>query len=61
MDGLARAVGDGLVGLWANAFEAIGAALRGAWNQLLLTVPGPLLVVLGFVALVSLAWVLARR
>jgi hypothetical protein len=61
MDGLARAVGDGLVGLWANAFEAIGAALRGAWNQLLLTVPGPLLAVIGFVALVSLAWVLARR
>jgi len=61
MDGLARAVGDGLVGLWANAFETIGAALRGAWNQLLLTVPGPLLAVIGFVALVSLAWVLAKR
>jgi len=61
MDGLARAVGDALVGLWANAFEAVGAVLRGAWNQLLLTVPGPLLAVLGFVALVSLAWVLAKR
>lgn len=61
MDGLLRAVGDGLVGLWANTFEAIGAALRGAWNQLLLTVPGPLLALIAFVVLAGLAWVLAKR
>lgn len=61
MDGLLRAVGDGLVGLWANTFETIGAALLGAWNQLLLTVPGPLLALVVFLSLVSVAWVLAKR
>lgn len=61
MDGLLRTVGDGLGGLWANTVEAIGAALRGAWNQLLLTVPAPLPVPIAVVALAGLAWVLAKR
>ncbi len=61
MDALARAVGEGLAGLIAGTFGAIGAALRGlvAWAQTIL--PGPWLFVVAFVVLLVLAWNLARR
>ena len=61
MDGLAGSVGNGITGLVAGAFDAIGAALRGivdAGNQAL---PGGLFFVLLFVLAVAGAWTLAKR
>lgn len=61
MDGLAGAVGDGITGLVAGAFDAIGGALRGivaAGNQAL---PGGLFWAVIFVLLVAAGWTLAKR
>lgn len=61
MDGLARSVGDGITGLVAGAFDAIGRALRGivdAGNQAL---PGGLFFALIFVLLLVGAWTFAKR
>ena len=61
MGGLIQSVGDGITGLVAGAFDAIGAALRGivdAGNQAL---PGGLLWVVVFVVAVGAAWTLAKR
>ena len=61
MDGLLRSVGNGITGLVAGAFDAIGAALRGivdAGNQAL---PGGLFWAVIFVVLVAAGWTLAKR
>ena len=61
MSGLIDSVGNGITGLVAGAFDAIGAALRGivdAGNQAL---PGGLLWAVIFVVLVATAWTLAKR
>jgi hypothetical protein len=61
MDGLGRAVGDGITGLVAGAFDVIGATLRGmvaAGNQVL---PGGLFVALLFVIVLFVGWNLAKR
>jgi hypothetical protein len=61
MDGLLRSVGNGIAGLVAGAFDAIGGALRGivdAGNQAL---PGGLFWAVIFVVLVVGAWTLAKR
>ena len=61
MDGLGRAVGNGITGLVGGAFGAIGAALRGmvdAGNQAL---PNGLFWVLIFVVLLVAAWTLVKR
>ena len=61
MDGLARSVGDGITGLVAGAFAAIGAALRGIVAAGEQALPGGLLWAVVFVLLVAGAWTLAKR
>jgi hypothetical protein len=61
MDGLARSVGDGITGLVAGAFDAIGAALRGIVNAGSQALPGGLFWAVIFVLLVAGAWTLAKR
>ena len=54
-------IGDGITGLVAGAFAAIGGALRGivaAGNQAL---PGGLFYLLLFVIVVVVGWNLAKR
>ena len=61
MDGLIRSVGDGITGLVAGAFEAIGVALRGIVGSLNAALPAGALPV-ALVALAFIAfWVLIRR
>ena len=61
MDGLARSVGNGIVGLVGGAFDAIGAALRGIVNSLNAALPGGMLAAVVFVVLVLVAWQLTKR
>ena len=61
MGGLLDSVGNGITGLVAGAFAAIGAALRGIVNAGNQALPGGLLWVVVFVALVATAWTLAKR
>lgn len=61
MDGLIRSVGDGITGLVAGAFAAIGVALRGIVDSLNAALPAGTLPV-AIVALAFIAfWVLIRR
>lgn len=61
MDGLAGAVGDGITGLVAGAFDVIGGALRGIVNAGNQALPGGLFWVVCFVLLVAAGWTLAKR
>jgi len=61
MDGLARSVGNGITGLVAGAFDAIGGAVRGIVYALNAALPGGLLAAVVFVVLVVVAWNLAKR
>ncbi len=61
MDGLIRSVGDGISSLMAGAFAAIGAALRGIVAAADQALPGGLLFVVVFIALLFGAWTLAKR
>lgn len=61
MDGFARAIGNGITGLVAGAFDAIGAALRGMVDAGERALPGGLLWAVIFVVLVAGAWTLAKR
>lgn len=61
MDGLGRAVGEGITSLWTIAFDVIGGTLRGMVAAANSALPGGLLFVVGFVVLVGLAWNLAKR
>jgi hypothetical protein len=61
MDGFANAIGDGITGLVAGAFAAIGGTLRGLVGAADRALPGGLLLVVVFVVLVALAWTLAKR
>jgi hypothetical protein len=61
MDGLGRAVGEGITSLVATAFEVIGDTLRGIVHVLERTLPGGWLFVVAFIALLGAAWVLAKR
>jgi Flp pilus assembly pilin Flp len=61
MDGLGRAVGDGITGLVAGAFDAIGGALRGIVNAGNQVLPNGLFWVVIFVVLVAGGWTLAKR
>lgn len=61
MGGLIEAVGNGITGLIAGAFDVIGGVLRGivaAGNQIL---PGGLFWVCIFFLLLAGAWTLAKR
>jgi Flp pilus assembly pilin Flp len=61
MDDLGRTVGDGISGLVAGAFDAIGAALRGIVDAAERALPNGLLWAVIFVLLVIGAWTLAKR
>jgi hypothetical protein len=61
MDGLGRAVGDGITGLVAGAFDAIGGALRGIVDAGNHALPNGLFWVVIFVVLVAGGWTLAKR
>ena len=56
-----QAIGQGIVGLVSGAFEVIGSVLRGIMSSLDQTLPGGLLFVVAFFALLAGAWVLAKR
>ena len=61
MDGLGQAIGNGITGLVAGAFDVIGSALRGIVNAGNQALPYGLLWGLIFVLLVVGGWSLARR
>jgi phage-related protein len=61
MGGLIESVGNGISSLISGAFDAIGAALRGIVNAGSQALPGGLLFVVVFVALIGGAWYLAKK
>jgi phage-related protein len=61
MGGLIESVGNGISSLISGAFDAIGAALRGIVNAGDQALPGGLLFVVVFVALIGGAWYLAKK
>jgi len=61
MDGLGQAVGNGITGLVAGAFDAIGSALRGIVNAGNQVLPNGLFWAVIFVLLVIGGWTLAKR
>ena len=61
MDGLGQAIGNGITGLVAGAFDVIGSALRGLVNAGNQALPYGLFWGLLFVLLVVGGWSLARR
>ena len=61
MGGLIDAVGDGITGLVAGAFAAIGAALRGIVNAGSQVLPYGLFWLVIFVLVLAAAWTLAKR
>ncbi len=61
MGGFVDSVGNGIASLMAGAFAAIGSALRGIVNAADQALPGGLLFVVVFVALLFGAWTLAKR
>ena len=61
MDGLGRAVGNGIVGLVGGAMDAIGGALRGIVNAGNSALPNGLFWVFLFVVLLFGAWTLVKR
>ena len=61
MDGLGQAVGNGITGLIAGAFDAIGSVLRGMVNAGNQALPNGLFWVLLFVVLLVGGWTLIKR
>jgi hypothetical protein len=61
MDGLGQAVGNGITGLVAGAFDAIGSALRGIVNAGNQVLPNGLFWAVIFIVLVIGGWTLAKR
>jgi hypothetical protein len=61
MDGLGQAVGNGITGLVAGAFDAIGSALRGIVNAGNQVLPNGLFWAVIFILLVIGGWTLAKR
>ena len=61
MDGLARAVGNGIAGLVATAFDVIGGTVRWMVGSATGALPGFALPILVFGVLVVVAWTLAKR
>lgn len=61
MDGLGRAVGDGISGLVGGSVRAIGAALDGMVGALGAALPSGALPVVGIVLLLLVVWLVIRR
>jgi hypothetical protein len=56
MDGLLRAIGDGIAGFWSTAFDTLGRTAGGLVNSVSQALPGGLglIVVAALVVLVGL-------
>lgn len=54
-------IGNGIAGLVGGAFEVIGSTLRGMVASADAALPGGMLALVVFVALVATAWTLAKR
>ena len=61
MDGLGRAVGDGIGGLVGGALDAIGAAVSGTLDALSTALPAGALPVIGVAAVLLLLWLVLKR
>ena len=61
MGGFVNAVGDGITGLVAGAFDVIGGVLRGLVDAGNDALPGGLFFAVVFVVLVAGAWTFAKR
>jgi hypothetical protein len=61
VDGLGRAVGDGITSAAHNAFDAMGSTVRALFSTAQSILPNGLLFVIGFVVLLALAWTFAKR
>ena len=61
MDGLGRAVGDGIGGLVGGSIDAIGAALSGMLDALGTALPAGALPVIGIAAVLLLLWLVLKR
>jgi hypothetical protein len=61
MGGFVQAIGDGITGLIAGAFDTIGGVLRGMVAAGDRALPAGLLWVVLFVLAVGAAWTLAKR
>jgi hypothetical protein len=61
MDGLGRAVGDGIGGFFGNALDAVGAAVSGTVDALSTALPTGALPVIGIAAVVLLLWLVLKR
>ena len=61
MGGFVNAVGDGITGLVAGAFDVIGGVLRGLVDAGNDALPGGLFFAVVFVVLLAGAWTLAKR
>jgi hypothetical protein len=61
MDGLGRAIGDGIGGLVGGAMDAVGAAVSGAIGALGAALPAGALPVVGIVAALLLLWLVFKR
>jgi hypothetical protein len=61
VDSLGRSIGNGISGLMAGAFDAVGAALRGIVDAGERALPNGLLWAVVFVVLLIGAWTLAKR
>jgi hypothetical protein len=61
MDGLGRAVGNGVSSIVTTAFDTIGGTLRFIVDSFNAAVPAGWLPVIVFVVLAGSAWALARR
>jgi len=61
MDGLSRAIGDGISGLVGGSVQAIGAALDGMVGSLRAALPSGALPVLAVAGAFVLLWLLFRR
>ena len=61
MDGLSRAIGDGISGLVGGSVQAIGAALEGMVGSLSAALPSGALPVLAVAGAFVLLWLLFRR
>lgn len=61
MDGLGRAVGDGISGLVGGALNGIGAALSGILNALSAVLPAGAVPVLGILLVIVVGWLILRR
>ena len=61
MDGLGRAIGDGIGGLVGGAVDAVGSAISGAIGALGAALPAGALPVIGIAAALLLLWLVFKR